>query len=245
MRAIFFIPAYNQLRQLPTVLREIEEARLDDVDFVIVNNGCTDGSAELIHDSGHAYIDSDVNRGVGFAYIRALQWALARGERYAIFGAMAANAKMLPAEIPRLIDPIREGRADYVSGSRFLEPGHHPNLPAFRRTSIPLVNLFVRLGCGHRLTDATNGFRAFRLDVIRRADWEIDDPSQYTYGFEYYLYAKFLRDPSLRCIEVPTTMRYPSAGKYSHIRPGRDWYEMLKPWMRARLDGKGFRPAAR
>ena len=91
------------------------------------------------------------------------------------------------------------------------------------------------------MTDATCGFRAFRLDLIRRAEFNWHDPWLRTYGFEYYLYAKVLLDKALRWEEQPVTMRYPSAGPFSKIRAGLDWYAMLKPWVAARFDGHGFR----
>jgi hypothetical protein len=117
-------------------------------------------------------------------------------------------------------------------------------LPEFRRRAIPAVNHFVRALTGARLTDATCGYRAWRLDIIRRArfDWHAD--WLHTYAFEYYLYAKVIR-AGFRWREVPVTMRYPARGRpYSKIRGARDWYAMLKPWVVARVDGKGFAGAA-
>src|SRR5690606_25130669 len=162
-RTLFFVPAYNQVRELPTVLDEIRTAALEEVDFLLVNNGSQDGSEDLIRDSGHPFLDIPKNRGIGYSYILALEWAI--DHEYSYFGAMAANAKMLPSEIPRLLKPLRENRADYVTGSRFMEGGASPNLPSFRRATIPLVNVIAWLTTGQRLTDATNGFRAFRLSI--------------------------------------------------------------------------------
>lgn len=238
MRVLFFAPVFNQVRELPRVLAEFRAAAPGG-ELLLVNNGSSDGSEVLVRESGQPFLDLPCNLGVGQGYIRAIDWALERG--YEIFGAMAANGKMLPAEIPRLLAPILAGRSDYVNGSRFLPGGGSPNLPAFRRRSIPLVNVFVRAATGVRLTDATCGFRAFRLDLLRRADFDWHAPWLSTYGFEYYFYAKVLLDRRIRWAEVPVTMRYPATGRYSKIRPGRDWYAMLEPWLRARLDGKGFR----
>ena len=238
MNALFFAPVFNQARELPRVLAEFRAAAPAGVELLLVNNGSSDGSEILVRESGYPFIDLPHNLGVGYGYIRALEWALERGAE--IFGAMAANGKMLPAEIPRLLAPIRDQRADYVNGSRFLPGGGSPHLPEFRRRSIPMVNAFVRLVTGARLSDATCGFRAFRLDLLRRSEFDWHAPWLYTYGFEYYFYAKVLLDPRIRWIEVPVTMRYPEIGRYSKIRPGRDWYAMLKPWLAARLDGKGF-----
>jgi dolichol-phosphate mannosyltransferase len=238
MNVIFFAPVFNQVRELPRLLAEFRAAATPGVELLLVNNGSNDGSESLVRQSGHPFIDLPRNLGVGYAYIRAIDWALER--RIEIFGAMAANGKMLPAEIPRLLAPILDGRADYVNGSRFLSGGGSPHLPGFRRRAIPMVNTFVRLATGARLTDATCGFRAFRLDLLRRSEFDWHAQRLYTYGFEYYVYAKILLDRGIRWTEVPVTMRYPEAGRYSKIRPGRDWYAMLRPWLAARLDGKGF-----
>jgi len=239
MKVLFFAPVFNQARELPRVLAEFAASAPPGVELLLVNNGSSDGSEVLVRESGHPFLDLPRNQGVGYGYIRAIDWALERGTE--IFGAMAANGKMLPAEIPRLLAPILADQADYVNGSRFLPGGGSPNLPEFRRRSIPLVNAFVRAVTGVALSDATCGFRAFRLDLLRRAEFDWRAPRLHTYGFEYYLYAKVLLDRRIRRVEVPVTMRYPEAGRYSKIRPGRDWYAMLAPWLRARLDGKGFR----
>lgn len=210
-------------------------------EILLVNNGSTDGSEKLVHGSGWPYLDVPRNRGVGYAMRLAMDWALERG--FDVLGGFAANGKMRPREMNRILGPILAGQADYVTGSRFLPGGSSPNLPAFRRGAIPLVNVFARVVTGARLTDATGGYRAFRLDVVRRATFDWRAPWLETYGLEYYLYAKVLLDGGIRWREVPITMQYPEPGRaYSKIRPGLDWWAMLKPWLVARLDGKGFAP---
>jgi glycosyltransferase involved in cell wall biosynthesis len=241
MKSLFFVPVYNQVRELPRVLAELAEAGPPCDTVLLVNNGSSDGSAELIHSTGHPWLDVPVNRGIGHSYMLALEWALARD--YEIFGTMAGNGKMLPSEMGRILEPLASGGADYVTGSRFLPGGSSPHLPAFRRGAIPLVSLFAWLCTGRRVTDATCGYRAFHLAVLGRATFDWRAGWLESYGLEYYLYAKFLLDRRLRCREVPITMRYPVAGPYSKIRAGRDWYQMLKPWLVARFDGRGFRPA--
>jgi dolichol-phosphate mannosyltransferase len=236
------VPVYDQAGELPRVLAEAAAAARPDVALLLVNNGSRDGSAELVRASGHPFLDLPRNLGVGGALMLALDWALRRPVE--VFGMMAANGKMLPAEIPRLVDPILGGAADYVTGSRFLPGGAAPHLPPFRRRAIPLVNLYVRGLTGARLTDATCGFRAFRLDLLRRAEFDWRAPWLASYGLEYYLYAKVLLDRRIRWLERPVTMRYPPAGRYSKIRPGRDWWAMLAPWLRARRERRGFRPEA-
>src|SRR5262249_51204094 len=239
MKIIFYVPVFNEIRALPQVLEEFRQAQVPDVTLLLVNNGSSDGSEQVVRSSGFPFLDLPENLGVGYSYIRALDCALAEG--FDIFGAMAANGKMLPSEMGRLLAPLLTRQADYVTGSRFLPGGQSPHLPTFRRSSIPLVNCFVRLLCGAGLTDATCGYRAFWLEVLRCARFNWHAPWLYTYGFEYYLYAKVILDGQLRWSEVPITMRYPTRGvPYSKIRPSRDWYAMLKPWVVARFERAGF-----
>lgn len=235
------MPVFDQIEEFPAVLDELRSVKLACDTLLIVNNGSSDGSEKLIRESGYDYIDVPRNRGVGYSCMLAVDWALERG--YEVIGNMASNGKMLPSEMGRVLAPILEGRADYVTGSRFMPGGDSPNLPAFRRSSIPMVNVFVRLLTGKTLTDATCGYRAYKLSLIQRATFDWHHEWLYTYGFEYFMYGQVLLEPSIRWIEVPITMRYPPAGRrYSKIKPFKGWYEMLKPFVVARFGRGGFRP---
>jgi len=239
MKSCFFIPVFNQINEFPLVLAELREKPLSCNTILIVNNGSDDGSEKLIRESGFPYLDLAVNRGVGYSNALAIEWALEKG--YDIFGSMAGNGKMLPSEMHRLIDPIIEGEVDYVTGSRFLPGGASPNLPLFRKFSIPLVNIFLFFLSGKLLTDFSCGYRCFSLDIVRRAQFDLQEPWMHTYSMEYYLYAKVIYSKEFRCIEVPVTMRYPLKGmQYSKISGVKDWWAMLKPWIIARFDGKNF-----
>jgi len=127
-----------------------------------------------------------------------------------------------------------------VTGSRFLPGGASPNLPEFRRRTIPMVNAFVKSLTGATVTDATCGYAAYRLSLLLRADFDWHAPWLETYGFEYYLRAKVILDGTIRWREVPITMRYPELGPYSKIQPFTGWWAMLRPWALARMDGRGF-----
>lgn len=239
MKSVLFIPVFNQIEEFPWVLDQLRQTRLSYDTVLLVNNGSNDGSETVVRESGYEYIDLPKNRGVGHSVMQAIDWALERD--YDVFGILASNGKMLPSEMHRVLQPILNGEADYVTGSRFVDGGDHPNLPLFRRVAIPLVNVAVYVLTGARLTDATCGYRSFHLDIIRRTQFDWHASWLDTYGLEYYLYAKVLLEPSIRSIEVPVTMRYPEKGKrYSKMKPFVGWYEMLKPWVIARLDGKGF-----
>ncbi|MBI3308850.1 MAG: glycosyltransferase family 2 protein [Candidatus Melainabacteria bacterium] len=238
MKSIFYCPVYNQINELPNFLEQLRQHKYCDT-VLLVNNGSTDGSEELIKKSGFPHIEIPQNLGVGYSYILALDWAIERN--YKIFGTIASNGKMLSEEMGKILEPVLKDKADYITGSRFLKGGTSPNLPLFRRYGIPLVNIFVKLITGIQLTDATCGYRAFNLDIIRKAKFNWHAKWLYTYSFEYYLYAKVLLNSKIRWKEVPITMNYPSLGKnYSKIRPIIDWWPMLKPWLIAKIDGKNI-----
>lgn len=236
MKSVFFIPVFNQIKEFPKVLNELRDVSLPCSQILLINNGSFDGTEQIIRKSGYPFIDVDRNMGTGYSYMLAADWALARS--FDILGVLAGNGKMLPSEMHRVLDPIADGRADYTVGSRFLPGGSSPNLPLFRRFAIPaIVNILVRVLYGVQLTDATCGYRAWRLELMTRAQFDWHAPWLNTYGFEYYFYAKVLLNKTIRKIEVPITMRYPTSGPYSKIKPLTGWWSMLKPWIVARFDG--------
>jgi len=229
MKSVFFVPVFNQIKEFPIVLDDLKKHSTCS-EILLVNNGSTDGSENLIHKSNFPHIDIEKNRGIGYSYILALEWAIEK--KFDIFGSFAANGKMLASEMNRVLNPILENKADYVTGSRFMKGGNYPNLPLFRRITIPAVNIFVNLLFGSNLTDATCGYRAFKLDLLKNISFNWYDEWLYTYSFEYYIYARILKNKNNRCLEVPITMNYPKTPHgYSKIRPFIDWWAMLRPWI--------------
>jgi len=233
------VPVFDQVRELPGLLEELRGPLACD-EVIFVNNGSSDGSERLMRESPFTVIEVERNRGIGYSLQLGARWALDHG--FDVFGVIAGNGKMLPSEMGRVLDPVLAGEADFVWGSRFLEGGTSPNLPRFRRSAIPLVNVYVRLITGRTVTDATCGYAAWRLRLLERARFDWEAPWLRTYGFEYYLRGQVMLDPKVRWREVPITMRYPTAGPYSKIRPVVGWWSMLRPWVVAAVDRKGFDP---
>lgn len=239
MRSVFVVPVFNQARELPALVEELRGPLACD-HLLFVDDGSDDGSSELIARSGFEHLRVPTRRGIGHAIQIGVRWALDRD--FEVVGMIAGNGKMLASEMPRLLAPIASGRAQFVWGSRFLPGGASPNLPGFRARAIPQVNRLVRVVTGQRVTDATCGYFACDLDLFRRARFDWQAPWLWTYGFEYYLRGQVLLDPSVRWTEVPVTMRYPPSGPYSKIPPVVGWWQMIRPWVAARIDRRGFEP---
>ena len=163
MKSLFFIPIFNQARELPRVLGELAAAG-PPCDVLLVNNGSSDGSAELVHASGYPWIDVEVNRGIGYSYMLALEWALARGTTGS--ATMAGNGKMLAGEM-QSCSPLASGEADYFTGTAsFRRQLAAP--AAFRRWAIPWSTLRARL-TGAKVTDAPAATAPSSVDIVRRA----------------------------------------------------------------------------
>ena len=239
MKSVCFIPVYNQINEFPRVLEELRQTKLPVDDILLINNGSSDGSERLVEEAPFHKIHLPKNRGIGYSFMVATEWAIKNN--YDVFCVMASNGKMLPQEMHRVLTPVLSGQAHYVTGSRYLKEGESPNIPLFRQTAIPLVNIMVRFLTGVSITDATCGYKAYRLDLFKNAEFNWKKPWLETYGFEYYLYCKVLRESRMKWLEVPITMRYPPKGQsYTKMRPFISWWHMIKPWLIGRMDGKGF-----
>ena len=198
-------------------------------DLLFIDDGSTDGSDQFLESLEHEVIRHPTNLGVGAGIRDAVKYGRQNG--YDIIVIMAGNGKMQPEEIPQLIEPILDERADYVQGSRYLEGGCSPNLPLFRRVTIRLFTAIVNLAIRFNGTDITCGFRAYRLNIFDHPEINIDQDWLGRYEMEYYIHYK-VATLGFRMSEVPVAMVYPTEKtNYSKIRPFVGWWSMIRPWV--------------
>lgn len=227
LRILVTILVFNEGEKLAALLSRFPELR--SYDLLLVDDGSTDRTPEVIRASGFPTIRHQHNEGVGSGLRDAISHARRTG--YDVLVVMAGNGKMDPAEIERLLTPIQEGRADYVQGSRYLDGGSSPNLPTFRHVGIRLFTLLANAILGFRGSDVTCGFRAYRLAILDRPDIDLSQAWLNKYEMEYYIHYKAVRG-GVRVCEVPISMVYPAGGgDYSKIRPIVGWWSMLRPWI--------------
>jgi dolichol-phosphate mannosyltransferase len=149
---------------------------------------------------------------------------------YDIVVTQAGNDKDDPLELPRLLDPIINGEADFVQGSRFLPGGSYGNTPFYRVLATRFVHpVLFSLAVGKRLTESTNGFRAIRTSILRdpRIDWHQGWLDKYE--LEPYLLFKVIQLGYRHC-EVPVTKTYPPHHLgYTKMKPFSGWWSILRP----------------
>ncbi|MDH4156916.1 MAG: glycosyltransferase family 2 protein [candidate division Zixibacteria bacterium] len=218
---------YNEGEKLKRLVGRFP--RPADYQVVFVDDGSTDDTLRFLQDTGLKVIHHGENLGVGAGIRSAVEYGRTNG--FDVIVIMAANGKMLPEEIPRLLEPILDGRADYVQGSRNLKGGQSPNLPLFRKVAIRLFTMIVNAVLGFRGTDVTCGFRAYRLSLLEDPDIDISQDWLGRYEMEYYLHYKAIKK-GYRVVEVPVSMVYPRGDRdYSKIKPFAGWWSMVRPWI--------------
>ncbi len=226
--------AYNEKIKLKNVIERFLKSTLAGrVDYLIVDDGSTDGTTEMIASYGAAGVKTikhPVRSGVGVAIRTAIHYARAQG--YEILVIMAGNDKDNPNEIPFLLAPLTEEGFDLVQGSRYLNKagGFGGDMPLYRKFATRLHPLMFSLLTGHRMTDTTNGFRAMRLSMFNNEQIHLDQEWLSTYELEPYILWKTV-SLGYKIKEVCVTKIYPPRhlGGYTKMTPLISWWSILKP----------------
>ena len=108
----------------------------------------------------------------------------------------------------------------------------------FRKISIKILSLFFSFLFRKKITDATCGFRAFKVKKIIKYFKFFNKKKYFTYGYEYYSYGKILLSSKIESCEASVKMNYPKEGNYSKIRPIIDWYPIIFGYLEALMDGR-------
>ena len=219
------VPVYNESR-FPRLLERFDVDTLSRV--VVVDDGSTDDSTAVAERYPVTRLRHASRRGVGAALRTGLAHLQQRKIEIAVI--MAGNTKDDPTDIPLLLEAIRRG-ADYVQGSRYLEPGRAQDTPVGRRVITRAVACLWSARFMRRLTDVTNGFRAYRMTLLDDSRIDLSQEWLDRYELEYYLHYKALA-LGYRYAEVPVWKRYPTDGlPTSKIRLGRDTWSLLRPFV--------------
>jgi glycosyltransferase involved in cell wall biosynthesis len=165
---VIIIPAYNEARSLPAVLRQVR-AELPGLEVVVVDDGSRDETAALASAAGAYVLRHPFNLGYGAALQTGYRFALARGAACAV--QMDADGQHLASEVPALLEAVRRGDCDLVIGSRFLELSDY-QMGALRTLG---REIFCRVArwVGLDLTDPTSGFQALNRRAMQLflSDW--------------------------------------------------------------------------
>lgn len=188
------IPAMNEEASIGRVLDEIPREWIDEV--IVVDNGSTDRTAELARAHG-ARVVREPLPGYGAACQRGLAEI---DDDTDVVVILDGDHSDYPEDLPRLLEPILDDRADLVIGSRVLGDAEPGALPWNQRWGNRLACFLMRVGYGVRFTDM-GPFRAMRREHL--VAWGMRDR---TFGWNVEMAARALVHGS-RIVEVPVRYR--------------------------------------
>jgi glycosyltransferase involved in cell wall biosynthesis len=195
MKLSVVIPCYNEAATIERLLETVRAAPWPQMEIIVVDDCSTDGCRELLQGRLRGHVDHlvvhEANRGKGAA--------LRSGIRAATGGAVIiqdADLEYDPAEYPRLLAPIVDGRADVVYGSRFMGGAPHRVLYFWHAVGNGFLTVPSNMFTNLNLTDMETCYKAFRREVIQSIEIEED-----RFGFEPEITAKVAR-LGLRVYEV-------------------------------------------
>jgi len=195
------IPALNEEAAIHQLLAELPQHFAQWV--IVVDNGSTDATATVAQKSG-AIVTAEPMRGYGRACLKGFKTACSLGAETVIF--MDGDGSDDPTDLPMMLKPISEGRADFVIGSRISELAERGAVPAQARLGNWLVRRMIRLLYGVRLHDI-GSFRVVRCSLL-----ETIDMREMTYGWPVEMLVKAAQ-AHYRILELPIHYRHRSHGR--------------------------------
>ena len=196
MKVFVMIPAYNEEITIAKVIKEIKQTSKD-YKIVVIDDGSKDNTSLVAKKAGADYIfRNKKNLGLAESFKRGLEECLRLGAD--IIVNTDADFQYNQTEIPKLIQPILDGKADIVLTDRQVMKLNH--MPLGKRYGNSISTLVTRFVSGFPVRDAQSGFRAFS----REAALKLNILSDYTYVQETIIQAV---DKRLRILQMPCEFR--------------------------------------
>jgi len=230
LRVAVVVPAFNEERAVRATVRSVPGF----VDHVlVVDDASLDETYRAAARSRRRNLEilrHGDNRGVGAAIVTGYARALALGADVA--AVMAGDGQMDPADLPRLLDPIADGAADYAKGNRFATREVWRVMPRARLVGNVLLSLATKVTSGYwHLFDSQCGYTAASRRALLAADVERTFPR---YGYPNDLLAR-LSSAGMRVADVPVRPIYGAAWR-SGISLGTVVYPisfvLARSWLR-------------
>jgi glycosyltransferase involved in cell wall biosynthesis len=201
MKLVVTVPALNEGKTIARVVEGVPRdiPGIDEVEVLVINDGSSDNTAPEAEAAGAIVIDLPGGGGLGVVFRTAIDHAMGRGADVVVN--IDGDGQFSSGDIPKLIEPILEDKADFVSCSRFADPALRPQMPLGKYIGNQIVTWIINWICGGtRFTDVSCGFRAFN----REAAYRLTLFGRYTYTQETLL---DLFGKGVRMTEVPLKVR--------------------------------------
>lgn len=197
------IPCYNERESILEILKKVKAAPVEHMEIIVVDDKSTDGTTEIVRDKVEPIVDKVIyhaeNTGKGGALRTGFM--AATGDVVII---QDADMEYDPNEYPQVVNPIFEGRAEVVYGSRFLNQSAKGYL--LNRLANKGLTFLSNMRTHQKLTDMETCYKAFKREIIQSIDIE-----EKRFGFEPEITAKISKK-GITIQEVPISY-YPRSNE--------------------------------
>lgn len=213
MKTLLIIPAYNEEESLKATIDSVQK-EAPDVDFLIVNDGSSDGTERVCRENHYPFLDLATNLGLAGAFQAGLKYAYRHNYDCAI--QFDADGQHLPEYIAELRDAVKI--YDIAIGSRFVDQ-KKPN--SLRMFGSNLIQWSIRVTTGKNILDPTSGMRAFNKRMIAYM------ANGLNYGPEPDTVSYLIKRAGAKVVEVPVEMQERVAGE-SYLKPWSSAMYMMR-----------------
>jgi len=214
MKTLIIIPAYNEEGSIVKTVDSLIE-KMPAIDYIIINDGSSDGTEMLCKAHGYNVISLSINLGLTGGFQTGMKYAYSNNYDAAL--QFDADGQHRPDYVQPLIDAMGETNADIVIGSRFAKKDKHL---FFRLIGSSLISAMIKITTGKWIQDPTSGMRLYNKKMIEIFATKHDiapEPDTLAY---------FIRK-GLKTVEVPVKMQERFAGK-SYLSVSRSVSYMLR-----------------
>ena len=217
MKVLVIIPAYNEQESIISVINKLKQD-CPEADYVVINDCSKDNTLQVLTENDANYVNLPLNLGIGGGVQTGYKYALKNGYDIAI--QIDGDGQHDTAYLSKVIEPIIQGKADIVIGSRFINKEGFQS-SGMRRLGINFLSALIRICCGTKVLDVTSGFRAVNRKYIEdyAGEYPVDYPEP-----EAIVKSSLA---GARIMEVPVIMKERESGT-SSISPWKSIYYMIK-----------------
>lgn len=196
-RVIVGVPAFNEEKTIASVVLGAQKH----ADIVLVcDDGSKDFTAEIAERLGAVVIRHDNNQGYGAA-LQSL-FKRAKDLNADVLVTLDSDGQHDPCEIPKIIEPLINGNADVVLGSRFIDATGISSMPIYRKLGIKVITLLSNSVAKNPISDSQSGFRAYNKHALQSL-------SMYATGMSASLeIIQSINKNGLKVAEVPVSCKY-------------------------------------
>lgn len=213
MRTLLIIPAYNEEGSLVSTIESLKASSFDG-DYLVINDGSKDRTAEICRENEYPFLDLPVNLGLAGAFQAGMKYAYRHHYDCAI--QFDADGQHLPEYIPLLEKAVQEN--DIAIGSRFVSKKKPSSMRMFGSN---LIEVAIKLTTGETIKDPTSGMRAFNGRMIEQMAKGLN------FGPEPDTVSYLIKRADAKVVEVPVEMAERIAGE-SYLNLGNSAKYMLR-----------------